>query len=65
MIDAVAEDERMSQAVHRVDVIRRLLEAGLSAATLRAMLPELTPVIDELVGSTDAEHPRRLASTSR
>lgn len=48
MLDLIAEDERMSQAAHRVEVVRRLLDAGLTPATLRAMLPEFTPVIDEL-----------------
>ena len=47
-MDLIAEDERMSQATHRVEVVRRLLDAGLTPATLRAMLPEFIPVIDEL-----------------
>lgn len=61
VIDAVAEDERMSQADHRVDVVRRLLDAGLSVATLRAMLPEFVPVIDKLIGSASVDDQQRLA----
>jgi hypothetical protein len=55
VMETMTEDERMSQGVHRVEVIRRLLDAGLSAATLRAMLPEFVVVIDELAEPAHAE----------
>lgn len=39
---------RVSMEEHRADVIRRLLERGLSTRVLTALLPEFEPLIEEL-----------------
>jgi hypothetical protein len=37
-----------SVAAHRTDVVRRLLDRGLSPATLHALLPEFGGLIDDV-----------------
>jgi hypothetical protein len=42
------EDVRMSVAQRRVDVLGRLLDLGISPATLCLLLPEFAPLIRRL-----------------
>lgn len=46
IVDTELECCRQAVARHRDDVVSRLLTAGLSAATLRAILPDFGPIID-------------------
>jgi len=45
---ATADEEHHGVSVtrHREDVLRRLLDRGVSAGTLRALLPDWVPLID-------------------
>jgi hypothetical protein len=38
---------------HRADVIRRLLERGVSAETLAVLLPERTDLIEEVLSDPE------------
>ncbi|MDX1511768.1 MAG: hypothetical protein R3249_10500 [Nitriliruptorales bacterium] len=49
---------------HRLTVIKRLLDAGLSASTLASVLPEFQDVIQSLTAAGEADEPRHLAAVS-
>jgi hypothetical protein len=52
---AVTSDpEPGGTAAHRAEVVRRLLDRGLSPATLRTMLPGFSALIDELAARRPA-----------
>ena len=64
----VTENVRMevvsNPSQHRLMVIKRLLDAGLSASTLASVLPEFLDVIQTLTSSDGIDEPRHLAAVS-
>lgn len=48
------EDVVVDLAGHREDVVRRLLDRGVSVGTLRALLPDWDPLIAKVVDGNGA-----------
>jgi hypothetical protein len=47
-VDPLGRPERVDPLAHRERVVRRLLDLGLSPATLVVLLPDFRPLVDRL-----------------
>lgn len=47
-------DVRVSAEAHREEVVRRLLERGLSRQAILALMPAWQPLVDRLTGADEA-----------
>lgn len=61
--ESVRTDVIENPSQHRLTVIRRLLDAGLSPTTLVSVLPEFRDVIQDLTAD-EVHRERRLAAAS-